>query len=209
MFRWKWLIAVVVLCVCVMLFTNHRASEREKRLQQLQLSSVVFEDEPVQQRSSRDDFEYKGHRIVPLASFAIRARVLATEHYSLDAGAKLSPVDLALGWKRMADPAVYVPLNITQGSRWYRYTWQTQPPIPPAEIIESSANMHMIPANPAVQNVLEGASEGDYILIKGLLVEAHGANGWKWRSSLSRTDSGMGSCELIYVEAAEVEKPLQ
>src|SRR5262245_23512627 len=161
-----------------MLFNSHRAAERDRKTQRQSLSTIAFKDEPIQQDAYRDSFEFKGYKMVPLASFAIRARVLSSENYRFDAGAKLSPIDLALGWRRMADPAIYRSLNITQSSRWYHYSWSTQPPIPVEEIVRSSANMHMIPANSAVENALEQAAEGDYIRIKGYLVEVFGANGW-------------------------------
>ena len=61
------------------------------------------------------------------------------------------------------------------------------------------------PADDAVAQVLDRAKAGQNIKIKGLLVEAKDPNGWTWRSSLTRTDSGGGSCEVIFVEAAEIE----
>jgi hypothetical protein len=63
----------------------------------------------------------------------------------------------------------------------------------------------MIPADQSVERVLEQAETGRYIKIYGFLVEATNSSGWKWRSSLSRSDSGMGSCEVIFVVAAEIE----
>lgn len=42
-------------------------------------------------------------------------------------------------------------LNISQGRRWYFYSWRDQPPIPVQEIVQSSANMHLIPANAAME----------------------------------------------------------
>jgi hypothetical protein len=33
-----------------------------------------------------------------------------------------------------------------------------------------------------------------------MLVEADGRDGWKWRSSLTRDDTGDGACELMWVE---------
>ena len=36
-------------------------------------------------------------------------------------------------------------------------------------------------------------------VIAEVLVAAQGDDGWQWRSSLSREDSGDGACELIYV----------
>jgi hypothetical protein len=42
------------------------------------------------------------------------------------------------------------------------------------------------------------------VSLSGYLVEINGANNWRWRSSLSRTDTGQGACEVFYVEAVNV-----
>ena len=39
----------------------------------------------------------------------------------------------------------------------------------------------------------------DQVRIEGWLVEASAADGWHWRSSLTREDDGAGACELVYV----------
>jgi hypothetical protein len=38
-----------------------------------------------------------------------------------------------------------------------------------------------------------------------MLVEVRNNKGWFWRSSLTRSDSGNGACEVVFVEAAEIE----
>ena len=140
------------------------------------------------------------HLLRPLAAFAIEARVLGREDYRLDRGAALSPTDLALGWQRMADPAVYEKLDISQGGRWYRYRWGSEgPPIPPREIVRSSANMHLVPANAAVAQAISRVEPDQTVRLQGWLLEVEADDGWRWRSSLSREDSGDGACELIYV----------
>jgi hypothetical protein len=50
--------------------------------------------------------------LTSLASFDIRARVLARERYRFDRAADLSPIDLALGWGRMSESAVLDQLKI-------------------------------------------------------------------------------------------------
>lgn len=160
---------------------------------------------PEQARTSAPPFQHQGYTIRPLAEFTVHARVLSREDYRWDAGAAIAPIDLALGWKRMAEPRVYEALHISQGGRWYRYSWSGEPPIPPAEIIESSANMHLVPASPAVERALRQARPDGYVRLQGKLVEATQASGWRWTSSLTRTDSGAQSCELVYVESAQVE----
>ncbi len=138
--------------------------------------------------------------ITPLAGIGIQARVLGREDYRLDAGAALSPTDLALGWRQMADPVHYEKLDISQSGRWYHYRWGAEgPPLPLAEIIRSSANMHLIPADPTVARALKQVQAGQTVRLQGWLVEVKRSDGWQWRSSLTRDDSGDGSCELIYV----------
>lgn len=135
----------------------------------------------------------------PLAGFSIEARVLGREDYVIGREAAFSPTDLALGWGRMTEDAVLAQLNISQGGRWYRYSWKNEPPIPLGEIIRSSANMHMVPADDAVAAALRDVDAGDRVRIDGWLVQVETPEGWRWRSSLTREDSGGGACEVVYV----------
>lgn len=135
----------------------------------------------------------------PLAGFSIEARVLGREDYRMGREADYSPTDLALGWGRMTEDAVLSQLDISQGGRWYRYRWSNAPPIPVGEIVRSSANMHLIPADDAVAAALRRIERGQRVRIDGWLVEVNSGDGWRWRSSLTREDSGGGACELIYV----------
>jgi len=135
----------------------------------------------------------------PLAGFSVAARVLSRKAYGSGREADFSPVDLALGWGPMRDDAVLSQLDISQSGRFYRYRWSDQPPIPPDDIVRSSANMHLVPANSAVADALDAVDAGDRVRIDGWLVQIDANDGWRWRSSLTREDSGAGACELIYV----------
>lgn len=137
--------------------------------------------------------------LTPLAGFSVEARVLSREDYRSGRESDLSPTDLALGWARMTEDAVIDALDISQSSRWYHYRWSDQPPLPPNEIAGSSANMHMIPGNDAVAQALADVRKGERVRIDGWLVEANARDGWRWRSSTSRTDTGGGACEVVYV----------
>jgi hypothetical protein len=99
----------------------------------------------------------------------------------------------------MRDDAVLARLDISQSGRWYHYRWRDEPPLPPAEIVRSSANMHFIPADATTARALAGVRNGDRVRVEGWLVEAVAPDGWTWRSSLTREDTGDGACELIYV----------
>ncbi len=167
--------------------------------------SVTVRSEPQQiNLSSQRPFDYKGFTIIPLAKFNIEARVLSKEHYFWGTESRLSSYDLALGWGPMSNYNVLKNLEISQSNRWYYYSYK-EPPILPNEIISHSANMHLIAANDQIKREIAKARKGQIISLKGYLIEVTGQNGWHWRSSLTRNDSGDGSCELIWVEAFTIK----
>ena len=140
--------------------------------------------------------------LTPLASYRIDARVLSKKRYRYDATAEISPYDLLLGWGPMSDSAVLQSLQLSQDSRYGRWRWEREPPLPHSEINRNAANNHLIPANKAVLDRIAATRPGSLVRIEGELVEARNRRGGKpWRSSLSRTDEGFGACEIIYVRS--------
>lgn len=149
------------------------------------------------------DLAKPGYQITPLESFSLEARVLGRERYRFDRAADLSPVDLALGWGPMSDQAVLERIDISQSGRFY--FWRVDRlPIPRREIETNSANMHMIPATGDVERQLLNLRPGQLVTLQGYLVEVHATDGWQWRSSLTREDTGAGACELVWVEKLDV-----
>jgi hypothetical protein len=140
------------------------------------------------------------------AQFDITARVLSRKDYSWGADAELIPEDLALGWGRMSDSDVLANIDITQSDRFY-YWHVKEFPIPRREIETSSANMHMIPADPGVKRELEQVRQGQVVHIEGFLVDASRTDGWHWNTSMTRDDTGAGACELVYVESLDIVTP--
>lgn len=134
-----------------------------------------------------------------LAEYTVSARVLSAARYRLGRSAALAPIDLALGWGRMTDPRVLDRLDIHQSGRWY--FWRYQGTLPVDEIVRSSANMHLVPADGAVAKALGRATAGRLVTLRGYLLDLAAADGWHWTSSLRRDDTGDGSCELMYVQA--------
>ena len=142
---------------------------------------------------------YPGYTFSNSEPFDLEARVLSVRHYRSGREAELSPTDLALGWGRMMEDEVVDLIEVSQRSRWYHWRADTLP-IPRREIQDSSANMHMVPANESVARVLDEVGEHDRIRIVGQLIDANAEDGWRWRSSRSRTDKGTGACELVLLE---------
>jgi len=157
-------------------------------------------EDPLQQAlDNAPGFRFKDYSIQPLASFQGTARVLGAEHYRLGREAELSPVDLAIGWGPMAEDRVLDALDMRQSRRFF--LWRAESlPIPRADIETHSANLHIIPANPEIDHRLRTVRAGDVISFRGYLVRIQADDGWQWRSSLTRDDTGAGACELVPLE---------
>jgi hypothetical protein len=164
-------------------------------------AGVLIDSEPEQiATSSGEPIAYGDYKLKPLARFSLDARVLHRKVYGYDRESKLVPVDLAVGWGPMSDQAVLDRLKITQSMRFYWYEYQLPPPIAREQIVSHSTNLHVIPATPEIASFCKSLRQGELVHLEGELVEATGPEIQIWRSSLSRTDSGNGACELMLVE---------
>ncbi len=167
----------------------------------------IAPDEPRQRNiANGTPFRRGDFVLTPRAEFSAEARVLGKENYYVDAGAKLIPVDFAMGWGPMSDTALIDRLRISQSGRFYFWGYSGEAPAPHQEIIRSSANMHLIPSDAAVKKVLSTARVGDVVAIEGDLVDAKSDGGWSMTTSLTRDDSGAGACEIVYVRRASIRR---
>jgi hypothetical protein len=107
----------------------------------------------------------------------------------------------------MSVASVINDLSISQSGRWYEYSYAGEPPLEPAEIASHSANTHCLPATNEVREKLLAVKRHQLVTMEGYLVEVTGADGYHWRSSLSRTDTGGGACEVFWITAL-ASKPL-
>lgn len=164
---------------------------------------------PIQSPTSTPPWQFKGFTLTPLASYQVTARILGTREYYLDDNAKLSPLDLVLGWEAISDPAYYTKIKISQQDRFYTYEYGREfPKDIGGQIGRSSANTHIIPANSKIHDRLMALRTNQTVTLAGYLIEATRPDGWRWRSSLSRDDTGQGACEVFWVESVEVLQPV-
>ena len=143
-------------------------------------------------------------RLTPRAEYDVTARILSREDYRFDAVADLAPEDLALGWGPMSDNAVLAHLDISQEVRFYTWRPRDELPIARETVIGHSANTHVIPADQAVRAQLAALRVGQVVHLRGDLVDAQRDDGAWLRTSLTRTDSGPGACEVLLVNSVEV-----
>lgn len=93
-------------------------------------------------------------------------------------------------------------IQIRQSGRFYRWSVR-EFPIPQRQIEINSANMHIIPAKKEVAQELFWVKSGDLIRLEGYLVNLDALSGWYWRTSITRTDTGAGACEIVLVTHLE------
>lgn len=143
--------------------------------------------------------------LTPRASYRITARILGVERYRFDSLASLVPEDLALGWGPMSDNRILASLNISQSNRFYYWQSPKSLPLPREEIIAHSANTHVIPESEAIAAQLSHLRPGQVVTLSGTLVDGSRDDGVWIRTSLVRTDTGAGACEVLLVRDLQVE----
>ena len=201
----KWLLAIALACGVGWHYYKANRPISVELPPAATLRPVTEARQPVQRDlASGPVFSMNGYKLTALAEFSIGARVILAREYSSDRESNLSPVDLALAWGPMADPNVLGALSFSQSGRFYHWRYEGTPPIPHREIELNSANMHMIPSSKEMAKQLRAIKPGNLVRVRGYLVQANAPDGWQWRSSLTREDTGGGACEVIFVQELEV-----
>jgi len=157
----------------------------------------------------------KGHRILltPRARYRITGYAVETSRKLLDEWDFAMPMDLALAWGPVADPAVLKQLEFHLSARYVSYRYQGSIPGAPAPVLASHiANNHLIPGDDLVADELGRIRIGDLVTLSGKLVDVEIRDGTgrkvaEMRTSLRRDDVGSGACENVYVEEVRVERP--
>jgi hypothetical protein len=189
-----WLFAALVLFALWKLYTGRDIDRPPGILAAAEPLQREIESAPVLERGS--------FHLRPRAEFSATVRILHRENYSLGELARLVPTDFAVGWGPMSDSRVLEDVEITQSNRFY--FWRTQHwPVDRATIESHSANWHVIPDNVAVRAVLGRLRRGSIVMLEGELVDIEGPEG-RMATSLSRTDTGAGACEVVLATSAQI-----
>ncbi len=189
-------LASIIVCLAVLGWSPWRSKASL-------VPGVLAPDEPVQGEAKEKPWQHGDYLITPLASYEVTARVLSKKNYTWDKGADLSPVDFALGWGVMSDTEVLADLRISQSGRWF-YVYWPQTTVDTSQFMTHSANTHILPSSPKIKRVVRTVKRNDVVHLEGYLVEVTKPDGYVWRSSLARGDTGNGSCEVFWVTEVEV-----
>lgn len=200
----------VVLLMCAVVFV---LSWRKKtQLPPLAEIVPVLKEDPVQTETERKSFnlDYRGkkYRIDPQAEYEIWGLVVSHNNVNSmgdiyhDADA-VDIKDIALIWGTNVSSAEY--LKVEFSSNCYVVNWR----YPRGTKFDNYkiANNHLLSGDAKARKVIQSAKVGDQIRLKGMLVNytSPTMRGVR-KTSLTRNDTDMGACEVIYVEEAEILK---
>lgn len=161
-------------------------------------TAVTHSTEPITWQREKYTWE-----LTPHAQIQFIGRVLSRRTYTRDWQAEISPLDLAIGWGELYDTEVDNWVNWRQSGRWYYYRWPNEAPYTERYLRTHSSNIHIVPATENLETILLKIRKDDKILIEGKLVDIEATSEdkrWWSKTSLTRTDSGNGACEILLVE---------
>jgi hypothetical protein len=182
------------------------------------LTGVAFEEidtsqDPVQIPFASSEpiiIDWKnGHfTLMPVAKYRLSGVVVSKESYADGWDGKISPIDVAIVWGRLSGSDYRRYVTFSQGSRWYHYQLKEGSPFEVSYVITHSSNNHIIPANENILRAIKSIKKKDKVILEGWLVNLSGkyqGGNVSWTTSLSRQDTGNGSCELFYVSKVRIE----
>jgi hypothetical protein len=179
------------------------------------IDETIKASEPVQQASDRPVFTtvIKGYTytLTPRAVYDISGLVVSQHRGDalVNIGHKADPgniKDVCVVWGEAITNSAYQKMRYVSGEFTCSFTWSGG--LTPPFSLEKISNNHLIPADPAVARRIRAIRIGDQVRMKGLLVDYtvtdKGREIFTRRTSLTRSDTGNGACEILYVTEISV-----
>jgi hypothetical protein len=156
------------------------------------------------------DFSYQGavYHIVPKAKYIIQGLVISHNNISgigdmYHTSKSVDVKDLCLAWGKNTDPAVLNGYKIWS-EPWCCHFQGSQDSLPLD--LERFSNNHLLAATAQVKEIINSVDKGDQVRIEGMLIDYNPSECPECvrASSLVRTDTGDGACEVIFVEKISI-----
>jgi len=166
-------------------------------------SSETVDTGPFQYSTPLKKFEFKDVTLTEKATFALTAKILSAERYYFDRHSKLSTMNIVAGWYNLSNNLILNNISFSQSNR--SYEWQSHSEaVNDQEILRTTSNIHLIPATDDIKQQLKRIKIGQIVYLKGILVDVDNPSGWQWKTSVSQTDTGKNSSEILYLTEFEV-----
>lgn len=150
-------------------------------------------------------FERDGHSLAGLARFEGRGRVISIERYGRDRQARLSSRDIVLGWGPLSDTTTFKGVDVAQTERTVVFE-SYDPKLPKEAVAAHLVNLHVIGADPKLDEALRDLRRGNIVRIEGWLVEVRSGDGWRWLGAPRSTPPAMPGT-VLWVQALETIQP--
>lgn len=222
------IVAIIVIILINTIFSSISSTYKENKdlIVNYDLATDIIPD-PVQKSVSQEfiNLDVRGVtlNIKKLASYDITGKVEAIKYYSTNPLANLfvadadnifdyaSPIDISLSWGKIAQSdnskhfyASQYTLN-TRRVVYYSYDNYLAEEYGSEYVQSHFSNNHIVTLDSGFRKVLSKIKVGDIVRMKGYLVyitymDKNGNYGTWGPSSLTRTDTGVHACEIIYLE---------
>ena len=198
--------------ILIIIFLCFLSGCNRPKLTGVESDEIDTSQDPIQASYKSDEPIIKeikdGHfTMTPVAEYKISGMVVGKETYSTGWDGEISPVDLAIVWGKLAISEYDQYITYSQRNRWYFYQYKAGCPFDNSFVISHSANNHIIPANENIHEAVKTIGGKDIVVLEGVLVNIKGTYKGQpvtWNTSLSRKDTGNGSCELFYVSKVRI-----
>jgi hypothetical protein len=169
--------------------------------------------DPIQKPTTRAPFEVDKHgvkyRIRPVADYELRGLVVSYhdseswhDFYHKLWNDRLNFRDFGVVWGFNALGGVYRDVRFSSGDFTLEYRVVDEA-VWSRFRLDQVSNNHILASKPDVESTLRRIGKGDQILLRGVLCE-YSHEGGERGTSLTRTDSGNGACETIYVDSVSI-----
>jgi len=148
-----------------------------------------------------DGYEFT---IVPVAVYRASVRVICKKHYSSNEIDVLAPFDLCIVWGELAERSNLQYYACSQSDRGCFLRSLGVSPLDDSYVGSHLANIHIIPANETISRAIDAIRTYQKVTIEGFLVNVYSDGRWIWKTSVTWTDTGEGSCEVLYITKVEI-----
>ncbi len=192
------------------------AAWKKRELPPPQLMSEELDNEPVQSDTDREEFSFnymgEEYKVVPMAEYELWGLLVShndisgfTDIYHTERSVDIK--DICVIWGENVEDDRYRAISFSNDPWACHFSWgagEAARGFDPAKL----SNNHLLSDSEAVRRAIKDLAVGDQVYLQGLLVNyARSSSPNQWRkSSLKRTDSGNGACEVFFVEDVEVLK---
>jgi len=116
--------------------------------------------------------------------------------------------DVCVIWGNNIETEVYKEMKFNSGSWtcYFKFKSGTSQEVWSKFKNDSGSNNHLLSDIEEVNEMIMNVEEGDQVYLKGYLVEYSSNEGFRRGTSVTRTDTGNGACETIYVTDLQIIK---